>query len=111
MPGRYGARVERARLDGRILRRSRYHQVDLARSHGDLVRLFLARVSLLELDPTVIGRATQPFSATTRILDALHLASASWLRERGGDVRVAAYDRRLAGAAEAIGLELVEVEG
>jgi predicted nucleic acid-binding protein len=90
---------------------NRIHGLDLARSHGDLVRLLLARVSLIELDPTVLGRATQPFPAPTRTLDALHLASASWLRERGGEVRVATYDRRLAGAAQAMGLEAVELEG
>ena len=87
------------------------HTLDLARSHGDLVRLLLARVSLLELHPTVLGRATEPFPAPTRTLDALHLASASWLRERGGEVRLATYDRRQATAAEAMGLELVEMEG
>jgi len=87
------------------------HTLDLARSHGDLVRLLLARVSLLELHPTVLGRATEPFPAPTRTLDALHLASASWLRERGGEVRLATYDRWLATAAEAMGLELVEMEG
>jgi predicted nucleic acid-binding protein len=88
---------------------NRIHALDLARSHGDLVRLLLARVSLIELDPTVLGRATQPFPAPTRTLDALHLASASWLRERGGEVRLATYDRRLAEAAQAMGLEVVEL--
>jgi uncharacterized protein len=88
---------------------NRIHSLDLARSHGDLVRLLLARVSLLELDPTVLGRATQPFPAPTRTLDAIHLASASWLRERGGDVRVATYDLRLAGAAGAMGFEVMEL--
>ena len=88
---------------------NRIHALDLARSHGDFVRLLLARVSLIELDPMVLGRATQPFPAPTRTLDALHLASASWLRERGGEVRLATYDRRLAGAAQAMGLEVVEM--
>jgi predicted nucleic acid-binding protein len=90
---------------------NRIHALDLARSHGDLVRLLLARVSLIELDPTVLGRATQPFPAPTRTLDALHLASASWLRERGGEVRLATYDRRLAEAAQAMGREVVELGG
>lgn len=87
---------------------NRIHARDFQRSHGDLVRLLLARVSLIELDPAVLGRALQPFPAPTRTLDALHLASASWLRERGGDVRVATYDRRLAAACRAIGLEVAE---
>lgn len=88
---------------------NRIYARDIQRSHGDLVRLVLARVSLIELDPVVLGRALQPFPAPMRTLDALHLASASWLRERGGDVRVATYDRQLATASEAIGLELVDL--
>ncbi len=85
---------------------TRVHARDLARTHGDVVRLLLARVSLLELDPVVLARALHPWPAATRTLDALHLASASYLRERGGEVRLATYDRRMAGAAEAVGLEL-----
>ena len=86
---------------------NRIHARDLARSHGDLLRLLLARISLIELDPVVLARALQPFPAPTRTLDALHLASASWLRERGAAIRVATYDRRLAAASRAIGLEVV----
>ncbi len=85
---------------------NRIHARDLARSHADFARLLLARVSLIELDPTVLTRALQPFPTPTRTLDALHLASASYLRERGADVRVATYDDRMAGAAEGIGLRL-----
>lgn len=87
----------------------RIHARDLARSHADPVRLLLARISLIELDPTVLARALQPFPAPTRTLDALHLASASWLRERGGEVRVVTYDRRLAGGARAIGLDVIDI--
>ena len=85
---------------------NRIHARDLARSHADVTRLFIARVSLLELDRTVLTRALQPFPMPTRTLDALHLASASYLRERGADVRVATYDERMAGTAEGIGLRL-----
>lgn len=70
------------------------------------MRLLLARVSLLELDSEVLSRARQPFPAPVRALDALHLASAAWLRQRGGDVKLATYDARMAAAAEAMGLEL-----
>ena len=85
------------------------HARDLARSHADFARLLIARVSLLELDPAVLTRALQPFPMPTRTLDALHLASASYLRERGADVRVATYDERMADAAEGIGLRLYPV--
>ncbi len=85
---------------------NRIHARDLARSHADFARLLIARISLLELDRTVLTRALQPFPMPARTLDGLHLASASYLRERGADVRVATYDERMAEAAEGIGLRL-----
>ncbi len=85
---------------------NRIHARDLARTHSHLVRLLLARVSLLELDPSVLSRSLQPFPSPTRTLDALHLASASFLQERGADVLVATYDERMACAASGIGLGL-----
>jgi len=88
---------------------TRIHARDLARSHADSGRLLLARVSLIALDPTVLARALQPFPLPTRTLAALHLATASWLRERGAEVRVATYDRRLAGGARAIGLDVIDL--
>jgi hypothetical protein len=88
---------------------NRIHARDLTRSHGDSLRLLLARISLIELDPIVLARALQPFPAPTRTLDALHLASATWLRERGATVRLATYDGRLAAASRAIGLDVLEM--
>jgi predicted nucleic acid-binding protein len=88
---------------------NRIHARDLTRSHGDSLRLLLARISLIELDPIVLARALQPFPAPTRTLDALHLASATWLRERGAAVRLATYDGRLAAASRAIGLDVLEM--
>ena len=88
---------------------NRIHANDLARSHADFARLLLARISLLELHRTVLSRALQPFPRRARTLDALHLASASYLRERGADVRVATYDERMAETAEEIGLRLYAV--
>jgi predicted nucleic acid-binding protein len=85
---------------------NRLHARDLARSHGDLARLLLARLSWLELHPKVLERALQPFPAPVRTLDALHLASVSFLRERGRDVTLATYDERLAGAARSMGIPL-----
>jgi predicted nucleic acid-binding protein len=73
-------------------------------SHGEALRLLLARVSLLELAPMVLARALEPFPAPVRTLDALHLASALFLRAHGQHVAVATYDERLAEAARLAGL-------
>ena len=85
---------------------NRIHGRDLARSHTDHARLLIARVSLVEPDRAVLARALQPFPTHARTLDALHLATASYLQEKGGTVQVATYDTRMAGVAEDIGLAL-----
>lgn len=85
---------------------TRLHARDLARSHGDVARRLISRVGLLELSPEVLDRALQPFPTPVRTLDALHLASVSFLTERGFDAVLATYDERLRGAAEAMGIAI-----
>ncbi len=88
---------------------TRLHARGLAGSHGDAARLLLGRVNLLELAQPVLARALKPFPTPVRTLDALHLASAMFLRERGHDVALATYDARMSAAAEAMGLEVFGV--
>lgn len=85
---------------------NRLHARDLARSHGDMARQTLARVAWLELHPTVLARALAPFPVPVRTLDALHLASITFLQEHGREVTLATYDARMAGAATAMGIPL-----
>lgn len=86
---------------------TRLHARGLARSHGDVARLLLARLAWLELRPPVLERALQPFPAPVRTLDALHLASVSFLREHGRDVRLATYDKQMMRVARAMGIPLM----
>lgn len=79
----------------------------LGRTHGDALRALLGRVAVIELAAPVLARATEPFPLPIRTLDALHLASAHWLREQGQAVRVASYDARLTAAAAALGFEVL----
>ncbi len=88
---------------------TRLHARRLAGSHGDAARLLLGRINFLELARPVLQRALKPFPTPVRTLDALHLASAMFLRERGHDVALATYDARMCEAAEAMGLEVFEV--
>jgi predicted nucleic acid-binding protein len=81
----------------------------LAASHGEAVRRLLAAVGLLELVAPVIQRAIEPFPVPVRTLDALHLASLEFLRQRQSDVTLATYDARLATAATALGIQLADV--
>jgi predicted nucleic acid-binding protein len=88
---------------------TRIHARGLTRTHGDLVRQLVARVSVLELIGEVLGRARDPFPAPVRTLDALHLASAYFLREQGIALAVASYDTRLLAAARAMSLPLYDL--
>jgi len=81
----------------------------LGRSHGDAARALLGRVALLELAPPVLARVLDPFPIVVRTLDALHLASIEFLRDRGQAVELATYDERLADAARALKIPLAEV--
>lgn len=87
---------------------NRLHAAGFAGSHGDAARLLLARVTFLELERVVLERALQPFPTPVRTLDALHLATAGFLRERGHEVALATYDERLAEGARGMGLTLFD---
>ena len=85
---------------------TRLHARELADSHGEAARLLIGRIALLELAPPLLARALDPFPTPVRTLDALHLASVEYLREKGQSVRLASYDRRMIIAAEAMGIAI-----
>lgn len=82
----------------------------LTRSHGEATRDLLERVSLLELSPVVLARALEPFPMPVRTLDAIHLSSIEYLRSRRIELTLATFDRRMAAAAEALGVRLATIE-
>ncbi len=79
------------------------------RTHGDAVRELLARVSLVELAPTVLARALDKFPSPLRTLDALHLATAHFLSSRGQRLAVATFDDRMQTCAKLLGFEIAPV--
>lgn len=81
----------------------------LATSHGEAARRLLERLALLELVPTVLARALEPFPGPVRTLDALHLASLEFLRGRSAAVELASYDARLVSAARSLGIRLTSL--
>ena len=85
---------------------NRIHSRGLADSHGDDVRSLLGRLALLELAPTVLARALEPFPTPIRTLDSLHLASIEFLRTIGQRPSLATYDRHLGDAAIALEIPL-----
>ena len=82
------------------------HARGLAVSHGAAVRALIGRLAILELTPQVLSRALEPFPVPVRTLDALHLASADFLRGQKQSVEVASYDERLAAAARKMGFSI-----
>jgi predicted nucleic acid-binding protein len=89
---------------------TRVHARKLAPSHGEAVRTLVGRVALLEMVAPVLARALEPFPTPVRTLDALHLASTEFLRERQPAIRLATYDDRQASAAEAMGIALYDLD-
>ena len=85
---------------------TRVHARGLGSSHGEPVRLLLARLAWLELTPAVLARALESWPLAVRTLDALHLASIEFLRNHGQDVTLATYDDRLAEAASRLSISL-----
>ena len=88
---------------------TRLHARKLAGSHGEAAQELVRRIALLELVPTVLARALDPFPVPVRTLDALHLASCEFLRSRGQSIELASYDGRMVVAARALGLPLLDL--
>lgn len=82
------------------------HRRRLDRSHGEEARRIVGALAMVELSREVLRRATEPFPAPVRTLDALHLSSMLFLIEQGIDLQLASYDRRLLDAATALEIDL-----
>jgi predicted nucleic acid-binding protein len=82
----------------------------LSETRGDAARLLIGRLALMELVSPVLARALEPFPHPVRTLDALHLASIDFLRQRRLPISLATYDVRQAAAAQALGLPLAALE-
>jgi uncharacterized protein len=78
----------------------------LGESHGESARRLVERLAILEMVPNVLTRALEPFPASVRTLDALHLASIEFLRERGQAIELASYDERLIVGARELGIPI-----
>lgn len=70
--------------------------------HAEYARRLIDHVALVELAPSVLSRALEPFPVRVRTLDGLHLATIEFLRARGQAVELASYDNRLLKGARAL---------
>jgi uncharacterized protein len=88
---------------------NRVNALGFGRSHGEGVRTLIGRLTLIELAPSVLGRALEPLPVPVRTLDALHLASIEFLRDRAQRVELASFDERMLVAARALGISIFEL--
>jgi predicted nucleic acid-binding protein len=88
---------------------NRIHARGLARSHGGEVRALIGHLAFIELAAPVLGRALEPFPVQVRTLDALHLASVEFLRDRGQHIELASFDERLLAAARALRIPIFDL--
>ena len=88
---------------------ARIHSYGLTRSHSEAATALLRRVHFLEMGSTVLSRVRDPFPTPLRTLDALHLASALFVRRLGRDVAIASYDSDIVTAAKTMGFLLADV--
>lgn len=87
---------------------NRVHALGLQERAGEALRAALAEVDMVEMNAVTLGRALEPFPIALRTLDALHLATADFLRHQGRQVRLATYDDRLAEGARALGIPVFD---
>lgn len=88
---------------------TRLHARKLSESHGDAARGLLGRIAMIELSPSVLARALEPFPLPVRTLDALHLSSCEYLRGHGQAVALASYDRRMTDVARVMDVPVLEL--
>ncbi|MGH8958970.1 MAG: PIN domain-containing protein [Acidimicrobiia bacterium] len=85
------------------------HGRSLGQSHGEATRDLIERVSLIDLAPSVLARALEPFPIPVRTLDALHLASIGYLQSRRIDLSLATFDVRMVEAAQRLRIPLATI--
>jgi hypothetical protein len=66
----------------------------------------LEEFDLIEIGPSILQRAAEPFPTVLGSLDAIHLASALLVKDEFEDLPLATHDRELAIAARAVGFRV-----
>ena len=86
----------------------RLNRLTLTRAQEEAARGLLNRIALIEMIPDVVARAREEFPVHIRSLDAIHLASASFLINEGLHLELATYDERMRAAARKLKIPLYQ---
>ena len=98
-------------ISSRLLEFETWNRLNAERVTADVAeaaRFLVGSAALVEMTPTVLARAVEPFPTRVRTLDALHLATALYLTEQGMRLQLATYDVRMAQSARDLGLTVRE---
>lgn len=98
-------RLECLRTIDRARTRLGLPDVDVSRHRAEVLETIEA-FDLIELDSSVLERASEPFPTTMGSLDAIHLASALLARPEFDDLALATHDGELATAGRAVGFQV-----
>jgi predicted nucleic acid-binding protein len=99
--------VECLRTLDRLGRMNRLPSADLAERRAAVYRL-LAAVEVVDVSPSVLRRASDPFPTPLGTLDAIHLSTALlWRDANAVSLTMATHDDALGTAARAVGLAVV----
>ncbi len=88
---------------------SRLHVYDVQEVHRDTARLFIGRVSLIEMTPTVLDWIVDsiPMDVNLRTLDAIHMATCIYLKNAGQEISLASYDERMSAVAKTLNISVI----
>ena len=99
--------VECLRTLDRLARLGALSVDEVAQRRMAVYRL-IEEVEVVDVNTTVLRRASEPFPTPLGTLDAIHLATAiAWRDSRDEALTMATHDNALATAARAVGLEVV----
>ena len=99
--------TESLRTLDRLRLRAGLSDVDVATRRAAILSL-VASLELVDLDATVLDRASQPMPTELGTLDAIHLATALlWKEAAAAPITMATHDEALALGARAHGLPVV----
>lgn len=103
--------LESALVSSRLLEYevwTRLHAKGVDRAIRRNADMLLAGVELVGMRRDALRRALEPWPMHLRTLDALHMATAVYLRSAGGPIEVASYDHRMVAAAQALGIPVID---
>jgi predicted nucleic acid-binding protein len=104
-------RAESLRTLDRLRLSARLSDAEIASRRGAVLAL-IDTFDIVQIDATVLDRASQPMPTELGTLDAIHLATALlWREMTEADLVMATHDGALALAARAHGLAVVGVPG